>query len=288
MPGRPPMVTFVATLVLVGAAMPGAATAAYDARERALPSATKRSSAVTLTCAGSRYGPADEPAAGVLPAEYDRDGYKLTSRRDPALRTSPQNQCGRKGAAVDLAWGVTKGRDDVLIAVLDSGIRWRSVGAMGDLAHKAYINLAEARPPCAAADGDCNDDGVFDIADFGADHRPERRTAWRTPRISSSTPPTTTRSTTTATARWTTSPDGTSSTPTTTPSTPSTTGTAPERRRTPPQRRTDRGEWAPARAAASCRCGSPTRSSPTADASPRGCSSPSTPEPTWCRRRSAA
>ncbi len=39
---------------------------------------------------------------------------------------------------------------------------------MADLATKAYVNLAEAQPPCAAPDGDCNDDGVFDIADFGA------------------------------------------------------------------------------------------------------------------------
>ncbi|MCZ7534942.1 MAG: S8 family serine peptidase [Acidimicrobiia bacterium] len=168
MPGRALKVISVATLVLLGAVEPGAALGARGLREGSPPPSAKRAPAVTLTCSPARYGPADEPAPGVLPAEYDRDGYKLTSRRDPALRRSPQNHCGRKGAAVDLAWGVTKGRDDVLIAVLDSGIRWRSVGAMQDLARKAYINLAEARPPCAAPDGDCNDDGVFDIADFGA------------------------------------------------------------------------------------------------------------------------
>src|SRR4051794_25107213 len=82
-------------------------------------------------CNSWRYGAADEPAAGVLPAEFDRNSYELTSQRDTptsGLASSPQNQCGQKGPAVDLALGVTKGLDDVRIAVLDSGIKWRDVG----------------------------------------------------------------------------------------------------------------------------------------------------------------
>ena len=120
-------------------------------------------------CDDWRYGPADEPAPGTLPPEYDRDNYKRTSLRDtrPELFMSPQNWCGQKGAAVDLAWGVTKGRDDVLIAVLDSGIMWRRSDRMSDLATSAFINIAEARPPCAVGSGDCDGNGVFDIADFG-------------------------------------------------------------------------------------------------------------------------
>jgi hypothetical protein len=119
-------------------------------------------------CTSWRYGPADEPAPGTLPAELDRDSYKVASRRDPrsTLFDSPHNQCGQKGPALDLALGVTQGRDDVTLAVLDSGIKWRDAGAMADLARKAYINIGEARPPCAAANGDCNGDGRFDIADF--------------------------------------------------------------------------------------------------------------------------
>ncbi len=122
-----------------------------------------------LDCTSWRYGAADEPAPGVLPTEYDRDHYELTSRRDTSggLGTSLHDQCGQKGAAVDLAWGVTKGRDDVRIAVLDSGIEWRDPGAMADLATTAYVNLGEARPGCGRADGDCNGDGAFDITDFG-------------------------------------------------------------------------------------------------------------------------
>src|SRR3954447_16070230 len=80
------------------------------------------------TCNNWRYGAADEPAPGVLPSEFDRNSYELTPLRDTTtsgLASSPQNQCGQKGPAVDLALGVTKGLDDVRIAVLDSGIKWR-------------------------------------------------------------------------------------------------------------------------------------------------------------------
>ena len=120
-----------------------------------------------LDCAHWRYGPADEPAPGVLPAEFDRNNFKRTSLRDPALQSSPHHQCGQKGAAVDLAWGVTKGDPAIRIAVLDSGIEWRNVGAMRDLADKAYLNRGEVRPPCARPNGDCNGDGRFSISDFG-------------------------------------------------------------------------------------------------------------------------
>ncbi len=119
-----------------------------------------------LDCANWRYGPADEPAS--LPAEFDRTNFKRTSLRDPALATSPHHLCGQKGAAVDLAWGVTRGRPDVRIAVLDSGIKWRDAGAMADLADRAYLNRGEVTPPCAIRSGDCNGDGRFSIADFGA------------------------------------------------------------------------------------------------------------------------
>lgn len=135
----------------------GTPTAALDAPPR-------------LDCEDWRYGAADEPAPGVLPAEFDRDGYTRTSRRDPVLARSPQHLCGQKGAAVDLAWGLTTGDPSVRIAVLDSGIRWRDPGVMRDLATEAYVNLGEARPPCwpARRDGDCDGDGRFTVTDFGA------------------------------------------------------------------------------------------------------------------------
>ncbi len=123
-----------------------------------------------LDCTNWRYGPSDEPAS--LPAEFDRNDYKRTSLRDPnpSLVDSPQNLCGQKGSATDLAWGLSEGSPSVRIAILDSGIEWRDTASMADLATKAYINLGEAQPPCwpAVADGDCNHDGVFNITDFGA------------------------------------------------------------------------------------------------------------------------
>ncbi len=121
-----------------------------------------------LDCEDWRYGPADEPAS--LPAEYDRDDYKRTSLRAPDFATSPQNLCGQKGAALDLAWGLSRGIDDVRIAVLDSGIKWRDADDMADLATTAYVNLGEVQPPCwpGVASGDCDGDGDFDVDDFGA------------------------------------------------------------------------------------------------------------------------
>lgn len=162
-------VALAALAVLVAAlpacAMPGGPGGSNPRVPRVEPAPP----ATPLDCTDWRYGPADQPAPGVIPAEQDLDDYKRTSRRDtrPELFNSPQNLCGQKGSAVDLAWGVTKGRDDVLIAVLDSGIRWRRPDAIDDLATKAFVNIGEAHPPCAAPTGDCNGDGVFDIGDFG-------------------------------------------------------------------------------------------------------------------------
>ena len=121
-----------------------------------------------LDCTDWRYGPADEPAGSARPSSTATT-TSARSLRDPALADSPHQLCGQKGAAVDLAWGVTRGRsDEVRIAVLDCGIDWRDAGAMADLADRAYLNRGEATPPCGTRSGDCNGDGVFYVADFGA------------------------------------------------------------------------------------------------------------------------
>ena len=87
-----------------------------------------------LDCEDWRYGPADEP---VLPAEYDRDDYKRTSLRAPEFAASPQNLCGQKRRPSTTAWGLSRGIDDVRIAVLDSGIKCGDAGDMADLATTA-------------------------------------------------------------------------------------------------------------------------------------------------------
>ena len=152
-------------IVLLGVALLGVTPIASSTTGAAETGNAAATTAV-LDCTNWRYTAADEPAS--LPREFDRNGYKRTSLRDPALQTSPHHLCGQKGAAVDLAWGVTQGRPDVRIAVLDSGIKWRDAGAMRDLADRAYINRGEVTPPCATPSGDCNNDGRFSIADFGA------------------------------------------------------------------------------------------------------------------------
>jgi hypothetical protein len=74
------------------------------------------------------------------------------------------------GLNVIEAWGLSTGRPDVVVAVLDSGIRWREA----DVRHKAALNTDELPVPvgCAAPVSmdqlahDCNGDGVVNVVDF--------------------------------------------------------------------------------------------------------------------------
>ena len=88
---------------------------------------------------------------------------------------------GAGGMSVDKAWTYTIGRDDVHIAVIDSGIKWDSP----DLVNKVLLNAAElkgtSRPQNAMggvcggtgdlAGYDCNGDGIFNVADYRDDPR---------------------------------------------------------------------------------------------------------------------
>jgi hypothetical protein len=128
--------------------------------------------------------PATSPP--VRPSEFVSDGiaWKLTSERtgEAAIDADPQELFGVKGMSVDLAWQVTTGRPDVVIAVLDSGIEWNDAGAMADLRRKVRLNRGELPPPTDATGQpkppglnpdpyDFNDDGVFDVTDYAADPR---------------------------------------------------------------------------------------------------------------------
>lgn len=85
------------------------------------------------------------------------------------------------GMSIDLAWRYSQGSDDVIIAVMDSGIRWNE----GDLLESAWLNpleLAAFKPKhgdgsdCADIPGpnqtvklaayDCNGDGIFSVSDY--------------------------------------------------------------------------------------------------------------------------
>lgn len=115
--------------------------------------------------------------------------WKYTSDRTTAFEVviSPHELRGVKGMSVDLAWQVSTGRPDVLIAVLDSGIKWNSRSDMYDLVKKVYLNRGELPLPRDAqgrtkadliAGGhrflnpddlyDLNDDGVFNMLDYAS------------------------------------------------------------------------------------------------------------------------
>lgn len=111
----------------------------------------------------------------------DPDYWKYTSQRASTLYhlmiglflpdLQRRELQGVMGASVDEAWKVTTGRPDVVIAVLDCGIRWQDVGVMRELAGKIYLNPGELTPPLGADRWDINGDGVFNVEDYQGDPR---------------------------------------------------------------------------------------------------------------------
>ena len=109
-----------------------------------------------------------------LPAEWNADDYRFGSWRDPGSARSPHRLCGQLGSASDLSWNISSGSPDVLIAVIDSGIQWRSE-KMADLVQNTYLNRAELplpQPIGGARDPyDSNGDGRLNALDYSADQR---------------------------------------------------------------------------------------------------------------------
>ncbi|MCC6225333.1 MAG: VCBS repeat-containing protein [Microthrixaceae bacterium] len=150
-------------------ALPRGGATATAAGSRALLSDSV-DSPTPPNCSTDRY---EAPDPQTLPSDLDPDGYKLTSRRDDRWRRSVRRMCGSLGPGVDLAWGVTRGRPDVLIAVLDSGVKWTNGSAeeLGDMADRAYLNVAELPKPQGSASYDANGDGRVTASDYGKDRR---------------------------------------------------------------------------------------------------------------------
>lgn len=71
------------------------------------------------------------------------------------------------GVGADRAWRLTTGRTDVVIAVLDSGIKWDDP----EVLRKHWLNVAELPFPEGASSHDANGDGVVNIDDYAADTR---------------------------------------------------------------------------------------------------------------------
>jgi hypothetical protein len=74
---------------------------------------------------------------------------------------------GSIGMSLDSAWQHTLGRDDVVIAVLDSGILWD----FPDLVKKIYLNPGELPLPEGSNVRDKNGDGIYNIDDYEGDSR---------------------------------------------------------------------------------------------------------------------
>jgi len=91
-----------------------------------------------------------------IPREIDR------SRMHPA-----EIGLGSVGFSLDRAWQLTTGRDDVLIAVLDSGIRW----TQPDLLEKLHLNGGELPLPEGSTEHDSNGDGILTVSDYAHDSR---------------------------------------------------------------------------------------------------------------------
>jgi len=129
------------------------------------------SSFVLLALAGSLPAAADVPYPGCAdvgcsdPGDFGAYLFLppggLPDDFDPAARSSWKYNPGT-GMDVVGAWAVSTGRPDVVVAVLDSGIRWGEP----DLAGKVALNVGELPPPPGCAVHDCNGDGFVSVADY--------------------------------------------------------------------------------------------------------------------------
>jgi subtilase family protein/VCBS repeat protein len=148
---------------------------------------SRRSALVVLAALAaltSAAGPIAELAFPLLPPDdpdYDRwetgesgtsffdDQWELRSITPRGVRLTDQ----ASGLGADEAWKLTTGRRDVVVAVLDSGIKWGE----RDLVNQFYLNRGELPEPQDAQGRstvgvyDRNGDGAFDVKDYADDPR---------------------------------------------------------------------------------------------------------------------
>ena len=115
------------------------------------------------------------PASQYPPSDIDGQLWKYSSKSACALygqgdrqrctprttlnESDPQELFNVTGASVDRAWELTTGRPDVVIGVVDSGIRWTDADAIRDLNNKFFLNTGELPEPQW---GDRNPDHPYD------------------------------------------------------------------------------------------------------------------------------
>jgi hypothetical protein len=110
-----------------------------------------------------RLCPPDDPRYAAR-WEFSSD---IPDEIDRSLLHPAEAELGSIGFSLDRAWQHTTGRDDVVIAVLDSGIRW----GYQDLANKIHLNPGELPIPEGATVHDNDGDGVLSVLDFVGDSR---------------------------------------------------------------------------------------------------------------------
>ncbi len=114
-----------------------------------------------------------EDAPQLCPNDLGND-WELISWLPPEVFVhDAQEQVIGSGVGVDVAWGITAGRTDVTIAVLDSGIKWDE----GSVRRKVALNRDELPEP-AIGEGpgirgrwDIDGDGVLTVDDYAWDLR---------------------------------------------------------------------------------------------------------------------
>ncbi len=113
-------------------------------------------------------GEAAETDPSVCPDDL-RQEWNLISYTPAAWQENlrPEEIGMGTGLWADRAWSLTVGQPEVLIAVLDSGIKWDET----DLVNKHYLNAAELPVPEGSEVHDANGDGVFNIRDYEGDSR---------------------------------------------------------------------------------------------------------------------
>ena len=120
-------------------------------------------------------------SSNVYDEELERFGFAPQATQNTALYKNPQdvarqraqneaagrNSLGQlSGVSADRAWKRSTGRPDVEVAILDTGIRWRSE----TLRTKVALNEDELPTPQCGRD-DCDEDGAFTVDDYASDTR---------------------------------------------------------------------------------------------------------------------
>jgi hypothetical protein len=140
---------------------------------------------VSTAAAEFPYGtgaPHYRTTAGQTPNDITGDSnefkYAATAEPSSPWTSSAMELFGVRGAhvvdanaSVDTAWQTTTGRPDVVLSVLDSGIKWNENGAMQDLRRKTHLNKGELPLPEGCTQYDCNGDTVFNTIDYAGDSR---------------------------------------------------------------------------------------------------------------------